>query len=117
PAGARRGEPSAPHVTAAGALTIASFDAMLAEHTPPMQRTRVFAGAQALWSIALGLGALCAGVPELVRQMRPDLGNLEVYRPPFIAVMCSPLWRPCSCCRCQTPRRSRAPSHPGRAVG
>src|SRR5713101_5003804 len=72
---------------AAGALTIASFDAMLAEHTPPLRRTRVFAIAQALWSMALGLGALCAGVPELVRQMRPDLGNLEVYRPPFIAVI------------------------------
>src|SRR5579859_3720793 len=72
---------------AAGALTIASFDAMLAEHTPPARRTRVFAGAQALWSVALGLGALCAGVPELLRQARPELGTLEVYRPPFIAVI------------------------------
>jgi MFS family permease len=72
---------------AAGALTIASFDAMLAEHTPPVRRTRVFAGAQALWSMALGLGALCAGLPELLRQARPELGNLEVYRPPFIAVI------------------------------
>src|SRR5579859_7890479 len=72
---------------AAGALTIASFDAMLAEHTPPARRTRVFAGAQALWSVALGLGALCAGVPELLRQARPDLGDLEVYRPPFVAVI------------------------------
>ena len=72
---------------AAGALTIASFDAMLAEHTPPPRRTRVFAGAQALWSMALGFGALCAGLPELLRQARPDLGNLEVYRPPFIAVI------------------------------
>jgi MFS family permease len=72
---------------AAGALTIASFDAMLAEHTPPSRRTRVFAGAQALWSVALGLGALCAGLPELLRQARPDLGDLEVYRPPFIAVI------------------------------
>jgi MFS family permease len=71
---------------AAGALTIASFDAMLAEHTPPAHRTSVFAGAQALWSMALGLGALCAGLPELLRQARPELGNLEVYRPPFIAV-------------------------------
>src|ERR1700674_5630715 len=71
---------------AAGALTIASFDAMLAEHTPPLRRTRVFAGAQALWSMALGFGALCAGLPELLRQARPELGNLEVYRPPFIAV-------------------------------
>src|SRR5579859_6647537 len=72
---------------AAGALTIASFDAMLAEHTPPKRRTRVFAGAQALWSMALGLGALCAGLPELLRQARPELGTLEVYRPPFIAVI------------------------------
>src|SRR5579859_1614866 len=72
---------------AAGALTIASFDAMLAEHTPPQRRTRVFAVSQALWSMALGLGALCAGLPELLRQARPDLGSLEVYRPPFIAVI------------------------------
>src|SRR5216683_1436826 len=72
---------------AAGALTIASFDAMLAEHTPPLRRTRVFAIAQALWSMALGLGAVCAGVPELLRQARPELGTLEVYRPPFIAVI------------------------------
>jgi len=72
---------------AAGALTVASFDAMLAEHTPPPRRTRVFAGAQALWSMALGFGALCAGLPEVVRQARPELGNLEVYRPPFIAVI------------------------------
>jgi len=72
---------------AAGALTVASFDAMLAEHTPPPRRTRVFAAAQALWSMALGLGALCAGLPELLRQARPELGTLEVYRPPFIAVI------------------------------
>src|ERR1700730_1488374 len=72
---------------AAGALTIASFDAMLAEHTPPPRRTRVFAVAQALWSLALGLGALCAGLPEVLRRARPDLGNLEVYRPPFIALI------------------------------
>src|SRR5229473_4578080 len=64
---------------AAGALTIASFDAMLAEHTPPHRRTRVFAVAQALWSMALGLGALCAGLPQLLRQSRPELGDLVVY--------------------------------------
>jgi MFS family permease len=72
---------------AAGALTIASFDAMLAEHTPPARRTAIFAMAQALWSVALGLGALCAGLPELLRRMLPGLGNLEAYRPPFIAVI------------------------------
>jgi len=72
---------------AAGALTIASFDAMLAEHTPPQRRTRVFAGAQTLWSMALGLGALGAGLPEVLRQARPELGNLEIYRPPFIAII------------------------------
>src|SRR5947199_8149297 len=75
---------------AAGALTIASFDAMLAEHTPPARRTRVFAGAQALWSMALGLGALCAGVPEFLRQARPDLGPLLVYPPPLVAAAVLP---------------------------
>ncbi len=72
---------------AAGALTIASFDAMLAEHTPPLGRTRVFALAQALWSMALGFGALCAGFPEFLHRLRPELDDLAVYRPPFIAVI------------------------------
>src|SRR5260221_5668671 len=58
---------------AAGALTIASFDAMLAEHTSPSHRTTVFAWAQALWSIALGLGAVFAGLPEWLRHAFPQL--------------------------------------------
>jgi MFS family permease len=68
---------------AAGALTAASFDALLAEHTLPRVRTGVFAWAQALWSLALGLGSLMAGLPELVRQVWPTIGDLDAYRPPF----------------------------------
>jgi MFS family permease len=71
---------------AAGALTAASFDALLAEHAPPARRTAIFAWAQALWSIALGLGSVCAGAPELLRRVQPQLGELEVYRPPFVAL-------------------------------
>ncbi|MGH6943505.1 MAG: MFS transporter, partial [Geminicoccaceae bacterium] len=35
---------------AAGALTVSSFDALLAERTSDAERTRVFASAQALWN-------------------------------------------------------------------
>jgi MFS family permease len=72
---------------AAGAMTIASFDAMLAEHTSPSHRTTVFSWAQALWSLALGLGAVCAGLPEWLRQTHPEWGDLGVYRPPFVGVI------------------------------
>ena len=74
---------------AAGALTAASFDALLAEHTLPRSRTRVFAWAQALWSLALGLGSLMAGLPELVRRVWPAIGDLDAYRPPFGAGDCA----------------------------
>jgi MFS family permease len=72
---------------AAGAMTAASFDALLAEHTPPARRTTVFAWSQALWSVALAAGALAAGLPELLRTLQPDLGALDAYRPPFILIM------------------------------
>src|SRR5919199_6692277 len=53
---------------AAGALTAASFDALLAEHTPPRQRTTIFAWSQAVWALALGLGSFAAQLPDLLRQ-------------------------------------------------
>jgi MFS family permease len=72
---------------AAGALTAASFDALLAEHTPPRQRTSVFAWGQALWSLALALGSLGAALPDLVRRLNPALADLDAYRPPFIGII------------------------------
>jgi len=72
---------------AAGALTAASFDAILAEHTPARQRTSVFAWAQALWSLALALGSLAAGVPELLRRAVVGMGELDAYRPPFVVII------------------------------
>jgi MFS family permease len=72
---------------AAGALTAASFDALLAEHSPIRQRTRVFALAQALWSLALGGGSIAAGLPRWLQQMRPDLSTLDAYRPPFLGLI------------------------------
>src|SRR6185436_12443012 len=72
---------------AAGALTAASFDALLAEHTPARQRTSVFAWGQALWSMALALGALCAGVPDALRAAQPALGVLGAYGPPFVFII------------------------------
>jgi len=73
---------------AAGALTAASFDALLAEHTPPRQRTAVFAWAQALWSVALGVGSLCAGLPDWLRQVAPAmLGEAGADRLPFVGTI------------------------------
>jgi len=72
---------------AAGALTAASFDALLAEYTPARQRTSVFAWSQALWSMALALGALCAALPDVLRATFPGLDGLEAYRPPFVAII------------------------------
>lgn len=72
---------------AAGALTAASFDALLAEHSPVRQRTRVFAWAQALWSLALGGGSIAAGLPQWLQQIRPDLSSLDAYRPPFLGLI------------------------------
>lgn len=71
---------------AAGALTIASFDALLADNTTEAQRTRVFAASQALWSLALALGSLSAGAPLLLHQIVPGLSEIAAYRPPYLAM-------------------------------
>lgn len=71
---------------AAGALTIASFDALLADNTTEEERTRVFASGQALWSLALAFGSLSAGAPLLLHQIMPGLSELAAYRPPYLAM-------------------------------
>ena len=63
----------------------AATDAMLAEHPPPPRRTRIFAAAQALWRMALGFGALCAGLPELLRQARQQRAPEQQVRRPWRA--------------------------------
>lgn len=70
---------------AAGALTISSFDAMLAEKASETQRTRVFAASQALWSLALAGGSIAAAVPTLLRTSF-GVGDLESYRLPYLAM-------------------------------
>jgi MFS family permease len=70
---------------AAGALTISSFDAMLAEKATDAQRTRVFAASQALWSLALAGGSVAAAVPTLLRTSL-GVGDLESYRLPYLAM-------------------------------
>ncbi len=72
---------------AAGALTTAAFDALLAEHTLETYRTRIFAAAQALYSLALALGAALSGLPEWMRQVLPAMTDLDAYRPPFVLLM------------------------------
>lgn len=70
---------------AAGALTISSFDALLAEKASETQRTRVFAASQALWSLALAVGSIAAAVPTLLRTTF-GVGDLESYRLPYLAM-------------------------------
>ncbi|HEV8669919.1 MAG TPA: MFS transporter [Candidatus Limnocylindria bacterium] len=70
---------------AAGALTISSFDALLAEKASEGQRTRVFASSQALWSLALAGGSIAAAVPTLLRATF-GIGELESYRLPYLAM-------------------------------
>ena len=70
---------------AAGAMTVSSFDALLAERTSDVQRTRVFAAAQALWNLALGTGAAFAGLPGLLRAHGVE--DIASYRPAFIAAI------------------------------
>jgi MFS family permease len=70
---------------AAGALTISSFDALLAEKASEGQRTRVFATSQALWSLALAFGSIAAAVPTLLRTSF-GAGDLESYRLPYLAM-------------------------------
>ncbi|MGH2492773.1 MAG: MFS transporter [Candidatus Limnocylindria bacterium] len=70
---------------AAGALTVSSFDALLAEKASEIQRTRVFAASQALWSLALAGGSIAAAVPTLLRTSF-GVGDLESYRLPYLAM-------------------------------
>jgi MFS family permease len=70
---------------AAGALTGASFDALLAGLTAPERRTTIFAWAQALWSIALGVGSALAAAPAWLRPFAAN--DLDAYRPPFIVLI------------------------------
>ncbi|MBM4433961.1 MAG: MFS transporter [Chloroflexi bacterium] len=70
---------------AAGALTVASFDALLAERTAESRRTRVFASAQALWNLALATGAAFAGVPLLLAPAGAT--PLGAYRPAFLVAV------------------------------
>jgi MFS family permease len=70
---------------AAGALTISSFDALLAEKATETQRTRVFAASQALWSLGLAGGSIAAAVPTLLRTGF-GVGDLESYRLPYLAM-------------------------------
>jgi MFS family permease len=70
---------------AAGALTISSFDALLAEKASEAQRTRVFAASQALWSLSLAIGSIAAAVPTLLRTSY-GAGDLESYRLPYLVM-------------------------------
>jgi MFS family permease len=72
---------------AAGALSIASFDALLAEHTHPRQRTRAFTLASASYDLAFALGALGAGIPEWLRTTLPALADLQEYRLTFLPII------------------------------
>ena len=70
---------------AAGALTIASFDALLADNTSEATRTKVFAASGSLWSFALALGSLGAAIPELLQ--RAGIEALSSYRLPYLAMI------------------------------
>ncbi len=70
---------------AAGALTISSFDALLAEKSTELQRTRVFAMSQALWSLALAVGSFAAAVPLLLRTA--GIGDVDSYRLPYLGMV------------------------------
>jgi len=70
---------------AAGALTVSSFDALLAEKASESQRTRVFAASQALWSLALAGGSLAAAVPTLLRTTY-GVDDLVSYRLPYFVM-------------------------------
>jgi MFS family permease len=71
---------------AAGALTISSFDALLADNTTERTRTKVFAVSQALWSLGLAIGSLSAGAPELIHRIAPQISALGTYQPPYYAM-------------------------------
>jgi len=70
---------------AAGALTISSFDALLADNTSEDTRTKVFAASGGLWSAALAIGSLGAAVPEILQ--RAGVEQLASYRLPYLAMI------------------------------
>jgi MFS family permease len=70
---------------AAGALTIASFDALLADNTTEATRTKVFAASGALWSFALAIGSLAAAIPELLQ--RAGVEQIASYRLPYLGMI------------------------------
>lgn len=72
---------------AAGALTIASFDALLAERAPSELRTLVFGAGQALWSLAFATGSFAAALPGLLRGLLSTPSELDVYRGPFLGMV------------------------------
>ncbi|HEY6959357.1 MAG TPA: MFS transporter [Candidatus Limnocylindria bacterium] len=72
---------------AAGALTIATYDALLADHTTEATRTRVFAASGAIWTTAVAAGSICAGMPELIARSFPGLDLLATYRLPYLAMI------------------------------
>ena len=72
---------------AAGALTVATYDALLAERTTEATRTRVFAASGALWTFGVAIGALGAGAPEALARAFPDLGTLAAYRVPYLVMI------------------------------
>lgn len=74
---------------AAGALTVGSYDALLAERSSAARRTTVFATSQALWNLALATGAATAAVPQLLRSMGVD--PIASYRPTFAAAIVAAL--------------------------
>ena len=71
---------------AAGALTVATYDALLADRTTETNRTRVFAASGALWTLAVAFGSLSAGVPELLTRVF-GMGGLDAYRLPYFAMI------------------------------
>src|ERR1041385_2280537 len=75
---------------AAGALTVATFDALLADHTSDANRTRVFAASGALWTLAVAIGSLCAGVPQLLTGSF-GWATLNAYRIPYLAMIVIPV--------------------------
>lgn len=72
---------------AAGALTVATFDALLADHTTEATRTRVFAASGAIWTLGVAVGSLCAGAPELLRSLVTGLDLLDAYRLPYYGMV------------------------------
>ena len=71
---------------AAGALTIATFDALLADHTTETTRTRVFAASGALWTLAVAIGSLSAGTPDLLMNAF-GVATGDAYRVPYLAMI------------------------------